>query len=44
MKMIIEVDITKVRRKMPPCGEIITPKKGKGAYRRKDKQNRKWGE
>ena len=35
MKIVIAVDITKVRKRMGKVGGYITPKKGKGAYNRK---------
>jgi len=44
MKIIIEVDITKVRKRVPPVGGAMRPKKGKGSYRRKPRNGGRWSE
>jgi hypothetical protein len=42
MQIIIKIDHTKTRKRVPPCGGAMTPKKGKGAYNRKNKHNKRW--
>ena len=42
MKIIIQVGLDKVRKRMPPVGGAITPKKGKGAYKRDKLRRADW--
>jgi len=42
--IIIEVDFNSIRKRVPPVGGAMKPRKGKGSYKRKPRNNERYGD